>query len=161
VAPRSNAVIKSKKRVISFAGKSERSTPARDHRSRPEVTDDTDVDDNDVVDDDDDGGDSGTESNDGDSGEGGADSDSTAGEEVTYKPPPRRAKPPPTDTDLFTVQEAAGYLNCSPQTLDKMRRTGKPQGPAYVMIGDDLIRYHRAELERYIASRQFTNTAQT
>jgi hypothetical protein len=77
---------------------------------------------------------------------------------AAYKPPPRRAKPPPANTDLFTTQEAAGFLNCSPQTLDKMRRAGG--GPTYVMIGEDLIRYPRAELDNYIVSRVRANTAQ-
>ena len=118
MSPRFNTAIKRKKRVVSFAGKSEQRVSVRARRAQAGI----------------------------------------ANNKPPYKPPPRRAKPPPANTDLFTTQEAAGYLNCSPQTLDKMRRTGT--GPPYVLIGDDLIRYQRAELDRYTASRVRTNTAQ-
>jgi predicted DNA-binding transcriptional regulator AlpA len=138
VSPRANTIIKNKERgVISFAG------------TRPGAADsDDDSADGDHVngDADDDGGDA-------DDSNGGSDDDPKP------KSKPRKPELPPVGTALLTTQQAAGYLACSPQFLDKLRHKGG--GPAYVRLGTDLIRYTKAELDRYIAKRTFKNTAQT
>lgn len=59
-----------------------------------------------------------------------------------------------TITHLVRASEAAAILGVTHRCLDDWRRrtrvTGKLVGPPWVRIGVDLVRYDRAELERYI-----------
>ena len=141
MSPRANTIIKSKKRVVSFAGKNTSCRHIDEAAVSPggETGDDGDAD----GDDDSDAG-------------GDADDD---GSSDKPRPKSRRREPLPVGTSpLFTVQQSATYLNCSPQLLDKLRHKGG--GPAFVRVGNDLIRYTKADLDRYIAKRTFKNTAQ-
>jgi excisionase family DNA binding protein len=61
--------------------------------------------------------------------------------------------------DLLTEKQTAAYLNCSPYTLQKTRRTGGPNSIPYVRIGR-AIRYKVSDLDKYIQSRTYTSTSE-
>src|SRR5262245_36349487 len=157
MSPRSNTILKSKKHVVTFAGKGGISRRIRKPRSGVGNEGGTDDDFGDSVDDDD--GDDVSSGEDGDDAGDvdGSDTDD-GGDNNKPKSKPRRPEPLPTGSDLFTTQQAATYLNCSPQLLDKLRHRGG--GPAFVRLGGDLVRYSRVALDHYVASRTFKNVAQ-
>jgi len=60
------------------------------------------------------------------------------------------------DGDLITTREAAAMLGVAPRTLEGWRLRGG--GPRYVAVGR-LVRYRRAELERWLAERERASTS--
>lgn len=63
-----------------------------------------------------------------------------------------------TQTDLFTVPEAAAYLRCSKSYLDKLRVLGG--GPPYLRLGKRRIVYRKVDLDAWMNARRFDMTAQ-
>ena len=58
--------------------------------------------------------------------------------------------------EYMGTREAAALLGLSPRTLDRYRVTG--QGPAFHKFGTR-VRYARADLEDWAASRRVTSTS--
>lgn len=54
--------------------------------------------------------------------------------------------------ELINERQAAAYLGVSVATLRRWRRLGKP--PAWVKLGDKLVRYRACELERFVSANQ-------
>lgn len=52
------------------------------------------------------------------------------------------------NVEVFTTQEAAAYLRCSPASLENLRRANR--GPKFYTLGPRLIRYRRADLDSWI-----------
>ena len=53
------------------------------------------------------------------------------------------------------TREAAAYLNLSVSFLTKLRmRSRSDQGPPYVKFGASIVRYRRADLDNWAASRE-------
>jgi len=48
----------------------------------------------------------------------------------------------------LTTKEAARYLNCHPNTLEKMRLNA--EGPPWHRLGKKAIRYLKSELDEYM-----------
>jgi hypothetical protein len=65
-------------------------------------------------------------------------------------PPPGALEP------LFTVNEAAAILRCSPYSLNRWRLTGG--GPQFVYVGRR-VRYRRADLAAFIATSTRLSTS--
>ncbi len=59
--------------------------------------------------------------------------------------------------ELFDTEAVATYVGLSPVTLRKWRMTGA--GPRFVRIGR-AIRYRKAELDAFLAGREFATTAE-
>lgn len=59
---------------------------------------------------------------------------------------------------FLTPKEAADYLRISASTLAKLRVYGN--GPSFCRFAGKAIRYQRADLDAYMASRKVTSTAQ-
>jgi excisionase family DNA binding protein len=59
---------------------------------------------------------------------------------------------------LLSTEEAAGFLNCQPQTLNRWRHEGK--GPRYFKVGR-LVRYSENQLKEWIGEHVFANTVYT
>ena len=62
--------------------------------------------------------------------------------------------------DLLTTKEAASVLSVKPNTLEIWRHKGR--GPPFVRLGDGPcapIRYVRAELSSWLASRSYAHTS--
>jgi len=60
--------------------------------------------------------------------------------------------------DLLSQSQAAEFLNVRPQTLSIWRCLGRYHLP-YVKVGR-LVRYTRADLEKFIESRTVTHTGE-
>jgi len=58
---------------------------------------------------------------------------------------------------VFTTEEAASYLAVSRQTLELLRVKGG--GPRYAKLGR-LVRYRRAALDEWLASKEQNHTAE-
>ncbi len=52
------------------------------------------------------------------------------------------------DAPLLNQKDAARFLGLSARTLESWRWRG--QGPAYVRIGRNRVRYHRRDLEAFL-----------
>jgi hypothetical protein len=52
---------------------------------------------------------------------------------------------------LFTINQAATFLNCTPAALERWRR--ERRGPAYLKIGR-LVRYTRRDLVTWLSSKR-------
>ncbi|MBL8146432.1 MAG: helix-turn-helix domain-containing protein [Anaerolineae bacterium] len=64
-------------------------------------------------------------------------------------------------TTLLTTAQAATYLALSPKTLERFRLDGT--GPVYLKAGPGKrarVRYRLADLDAWLATQQFTATAQ-
>ena len=57
--------------------------------------------------------------------------------------------------EYFDTRAAAGYVDMSPRTLEKLRSIGG--GPAYYKLGG--IRYLQSDLDAWLASRRRVSTA--
>lgn len=57
-----------------------------------------------------------------------------------------------TQKDLMTTEEAAEFLGIRKTTLETWRCLGRQPQPAFVRVGMRVIRYRRADLERFIAA---------
>jgi len=55
-------------------------------------------------------------------------------------------------TPWFNTNDAADYLRAKPGTLKNWRHRG--EGPRYHVVNGRMIRYHRDELDRFIAGGQ-------
>jgi len=51
---------------------------------------------------------------------------------------------------MITERAAAAYLGVSVAALRRWRRLGRP--PAWARLGDKLVRYRVADLERFVAA---------
>ena len=60
--------------------------------------------------------------------------------------------------DVMNTKEAAGYVRLGKPTLERFRISG--DGPAYVKLGS-AVRYRRADLDAWLASRVTHSTSQT
>lgn len=58
--------------------------------------------------------------------------------------------------EVLTTVEAARYVRLSKPTLERFRLTG--EGPLYVKLGG-AVRYQRAELDKWLESRQVASTS--
>ncbi len=56
---------------------------------------------------------------------------------------------------LLSTEEAAHFLNCQPQTLNRWRYERK--GPTYVKVGR-LVRYSESQLKEWISENVHANT---
>ena len=63
------------------------------------------------------------------------------------------------DSDVLNTTEAAEYLGFQPQTLAIWRTTGRYDLP-YLKCGR-LVRYRRADLDAWLASRRRTHTGES
>jgi excisionase family DNA binding protein len=63
-----------------------------------------------------------------------------------------------TMADLLTQDEAAKFLRLPPRTLETWRVRGG--GPRYIKISRRSVRYRRADLDAWVASRARDHTAQ-
>ena len=59
--------------------------------------------------------------------------------------------------DVLTTEQAAAFLGCSTQFLEIARCKGG--GPRFSKLGPRLIRYRKAALLEYLASREITSTS--
>ncbi len=59
-------------------------------------------------------------------------------------------------TDVLTTVEAARYVRLGKPTLDRFRLTG--EGPRFAKLGG-AVRYRRADLDDWIASRLVASTS--
>ena len=57
---------------------------------------------------------------------------------------------------LYDTQQAATFFGLAPGTLRKWRLNGR--GPGFVRLGRS-VRYRKAELEDFMATRLFSSTA--
>lgn len=60
------------------------------------------------------------------------------------------------NTDIMNTIEAARYVRLGKPTLDRFRLTG--EGPRFAKLGG-AVRYRRADLDDWIASRLFASTS--
>ena len=58
------------------------------------------------------------------------------------------AKVPSSDDPWLTTKEAARYLNCHPNTLEKMRCRG--DGPRFYKFGSKAVRYKKSDLDAFL-----------
>ena len=58
--------------------------------------------------------------------------------------------------DLMDTDQTAGYLRVSTSSLNQWRSNGN--GPPFMKVGT-LVRYSRADLDAWLASRRRTSTA--
>ena len=58
---------------------------------------------------------------------------------------------------LMTTQQAAAFLGLSPRTLEGYRRKG--DGPSFVAISRNLVRYRPADLRAWLEGRVAPHTA--
>ena len=81
-------------------------------------------------------------------------------------PAPGRSSPTPTTAALLdattgdrlvTTAEAAAVLGLSPRTMEGMRRRG--DGPAFVVLSRNAVRYRQGVLRAWIDSRSAAHTA--
>ena len=63
------------------------------------------------------------------------------------------------DSDVLNTTEAAEYLGFQPQTLAIWRTTGR-YGLPFLKCGR-LVRYRRADLDAWLASRRRTHTGES
>jgi excisionase family DNA binding protein len=61
---------------------------------------------------------------------------------------PERSQPSAEDATLFTKREAANYLGVKLKRIEKLQRT-----IGYVKVGGS-VRFHKDDLDAYIASRR-------
>ena len=59
--------------------------------------------------------------------------------------------------DILPTPEAATYLRLSKPTLERLRLTG--DGPPYAKLGK-AVRYRRADLDAWLASRLIRSTSE-
>ena len=59
---------------------------------------------------------------------------------------------------LMSEKQAADFLQLTPRALQAWRTKGG--GPAYLRIGHRTVRYAPADLEAWVETRRFENTAQ-
>ena len=59
--------------------------------------------------------------------------------------------------DLLHTRGAANYVGLSSVTLERMRLTG--EGPVFAKLGHS-VRYRRADLDNWVASRLVRSTSQ-
>lgn len=64
------------------------------------------------------------------------------------------ASPTPMPAEFLTEKQAASFLLMSRSFLQKARHFRSPGGPPYVKIGSRSVRYSRADLVAWIASRK-------
>lgn len=63
--------------------------------------------------------------------------------------------PAPATAVLLTPEQAADYINVNVLTLREWRTSRrKGAGPAYVRRGHNWIRYHKADLDSWIAAHR-------
>lgn len=58
----------------------------------------------------------------------------------------------------MTTREAAAYIRMSYRTLEDLRMSGG--GPVYARPGRNMVRYHRDDLDAWMAARKFRFTSQ-
>ena len=58
---------------------------------------------------------------------------------------------------LLTTEQAGAVLRLTKRALEERRRRGT--GPPYVRLGATTVRYQLADLERWIAERTYSSTA--
>lgn len=56
--------------------------------------------------------------------------------------------------DLMNVREAALYIGLAKQTLDSARSRGDASYPPYTKLGSKSVRYSKADLDAWLASRR-------
>ena len=64
----------------------------------------------------------------------------------------------PSPGQLLTTGEAAERLRLSEKALEHWRRRG--DGPRFVRLGRNCVRYRFEDIEAFVAGRVFTSTAQ-
>jgi hypothetical protein len=62
----------------------------------------------------------------------------------------------PSQPELMDTSETAKYLNVSPASLNAWRANGN--GPPFLKVST-LVRYSRADVDSWLASRRRTSTA--
>ena len=62
------------------------------------------------------------------------------------------------ENGLLSEKQAADFLQLTPRALQAWRTRGG--GPSYLRIGHRTVRYLRADLEDFLESRRFSNTAE-
>jgi len=61
-------------------------------------------------------------------------------------------------TDVLDTPEAASYVKLSPVTMERYRLTG--EGPKFLRLGKKAIRYRKADLDDWLASRAVASTSE-
>jgi excisionase family DNA binding protein len=70
---------------------------------------------------------------------------------------PQKARAPPDDFDLLTVDEVAAILRCSVSSLNKWRLENE-RGPRFIYVGRR-VRYRRADLAEFITESTRRSTS--
>lgn len=60
--------------------------------------------------------------------------------------------------DLFNTKEAALYLKIGASTLEHYRISGR--GPSFLKLGTSIVRYKKADLDRWVDECRYQSTSQ-